>query len=101
SPATYARTSPNSPGAHISRRTAWGDRTTSTGASGGPASEPSQARSRHGDSGAPRTVRTPPARRVATVGRSVIAVRPPLGQAGAPGRGSARTRPEERLHPPT
>src|SRR3954463_15596743 len=52
SPATQARASPSSPGLNSSRRTARRLRTTSAGASGGPASAPSQARIRTG-SGTP------------------------------------------------
>src|SRR3982751_3175462 len=72
SPATWARTRPSSPGAQISRRTAWGERTARTGAPGGPASDPSQAWSRQGDSAAPRTVLRAAARRGATVACSAI-----------------------------
>src|SRR5215210_5283143 len=55
SPDTYARPRPSSPGAHSRRRSARGVRTTSVGAPGGPASEPSQARTRTGSAGTPRT----------------------------------------------
>ena len=52
SPATQARARPSSPGLHSSRRRARRCRMTRTGAPGGPASLPSQARMRTG-SGAP------------------------------------------------
>ena len=54
SPATYARASPTSSGAHTSRRIAWGDRMMTSGASSGPASVPSQALSRTGNGSTPR-----------------------------------------------
>ena len=63
SPVTYACAAPSSPGCHSIRRIASGERSSTCGASSGPATEPSHARSRTG--------RSPP-----TNGRSASASRP-------------------------
>src|SRR3954469_14358307 len=95
SPATWARARPSSPGAQTRRRTAIGERTTSTGAPAGPASDPSQVRSRQGSSWAPRTVLIAAARRAATVARSATTCLPPLGPSGgARPEEAVRARPE-------